>query len=440
MKRKAAIILCILMLCVFASSGFTEREIPDILHITQDTVTEHLSQSRIRTYTVVYSAREDINREINARILILADEAEAQTPAGKENDVSRAAVSAVVTRTGSRWMSFHLYARATKGNQQVWARSDDLTFDMETGRLIPLGDIIREDGWDLLIPEIRAQLTGLFPNEEPEPDALDALCCRENIEDAGFIATPGHLALYFPAGDIYPQHAEALLRIEIYVPGLWDLLTDEACREMDCTGYALVALTYDDGPSKGVTRRFLDAAATHPGQITFFLIGTNLRNNPDLVHREYDTGYSLQSHSWVHSVTGVTSAMLTEWEAKYDRTMSEMIGTVPKMMRPPGGQSALYINAGSELPQIRWSINSGDASRDEIDQIYTKALSAGDGDIVLFHDIRTFSAELVDLCMKRFEEKSILLVTVDDLCALRGVELVPGANIESCRGGTAEEE
>ena len=92
---------------------------------------------------------------------------------------------------------------------------------------------------------------------------------------------------------------------------------------------------------------------------------------------------------------------------------------------------------------ILWSVNSTDATVGEYEsdmiRSYGCAVGAGDGDIVLFHDIKCFAGELAENCMERFEENNLLLVTVNDLCALRGVSLENGIEVVSCpRDGEAE--
>lgn len=439
--RIRRLLFCTLILCAFLAAGTAEREIPDVLRVTQDIETAKLDHYQIITWSVLHSAREDVDDAINARVTALREEAEPLIPKGKDFNtrIARSDIRTQITRTGARWMSFHLCAMVSANNNQQWVKSEDYTYDMESGRLIRLGEIIREDGWELLLPEIRAQIEGFFPAETPDSDALNSLCRREKLADTGFVMTPGHLALYFPAADIYPAHAEALLRVEIYVPELREMLTEEARQETDCTGYDLIALTYDDGPAKGWTRNVLNAATRHPGQVTFFTIGNRLKKNAELLHMEFDAGHSVQSHTWEHATGTVRARQEAQWEERFNRTMESLTGLPPVMMRPPGGGWRTYRKAGCEMPMILWSVNSGDATLDEnaiedVTRCFGCAAGAGDGDIVLFHDARKFSGELAERCMDRFEENNMLLVTVNDLCALRGIPPENGLNLESCPG------
>ena len=246
MKKIRWLLLCILALSVFVSAAAAERTIPDVLKVTQEVKSYRAKGYRIVTYSELQSAREDVNDVINGRVAALKEEAEAMVPEGQDFNkrCAHADIYTQITRTGDRWLSFHVCAQTSAKSNQNWVKCEDYTYDMESGRLIRLGDIIREEGWEKLLDEIRKQVEESFPEDKPNEKALNAICSRESLTEAGFIVTPGHLALFFPAADVYPAHAEALLRVEIYVPELREILTEEARKETDCTGYKLVALTY----------------------------------------------------------------------------------------------------------------------------------------------------------------------------------------------------
>ena len=52
-----------------------------------------------------------------------------------------------------------------------------------------------------------------------------------------------------------------------------------------------IALTFDDGPSSKLTPKLLDLLAAHHVKVTFFLIGQNVAENPDLAARELKEGH-----------------------------------------------------------------------------------------------------------------------------------------------------
>ena len=61
----------------------------------------------------------------------------------------------------------------------------------------------------------------------------------------------------------------------------------------------MLALTFDDGPSK-YTEKILDVLAEVGGKATFCLIGNQIDNYPDTVRRAANEGHELAVHTWDH--------------------------------------------------------------------------------------------------------------------------------------------
>src|ERR1700752_2678322 len=61
-----------------------------------------------------------------------------------------------------------------------------------------------------------------------------------------------------------------------------------------------IALTFDDGPDPKWTPAILDILKRHNIKATFFLIGQNAVDNPDLVRRIFREGHEIGNHSFTH--------------------------------------------------------------------------------------------------------------------------------------------
>src|ERR1700730_11729175 len=68
-----------------------------------------------------------------------------------------------------------------------------------------------------------------------------------------------------------------------------------------------IALTFDDGPSAKLTPKLLDLLAAHHIKVTFFLIGENVAEHPEIVAREAREGHEVANHSWSHPNFGKMS-------------------------------------------------------------------------------------------------------------------------------------
>lgn len=60
-------------------------------------------------------------------------------------------------------------------------------------------------------------------------------------------------------------------------------------------------LTFDDGPTKKSTSKILDILKEENVKATFFVIGKNVKENPELVKREYEEGHYIANHGYDHS-------------------------------------------------------------------------------------------------------------------------------------------
>ena len=61
-----------------------------------------------------------------------------------------------------------------------------------------------------------------------------------------------------------------------------------------------VAMTFDDGPSEKLTPELLDILAQHHIHATFFVIGQNVVEHPEILQRALREGHEIGNHSWSH--------------------------------------------------------------------------------------------------------------------------------------------
>ncbi len=60
-------------------------------------------------------------------------------------------------------------------------------------------------------------------------------------------------------------------------------------------------LTFDDGPRKRATPKILDILKDENIKATFFVIGKYVKENPDLIKREYSEGHFIANHGYDHN-------------------------------------------------------------------------------------------------------------------------------------------
>lgn len=60
-------------------------------------------------------------------------------------------------------------------------------------------------------------------------------------------------------------------------------------------------LTFDDGPTAKATGKILDVLKEEDVKATFFVVGKHVKENPELVKREYDEGHYIANHGYNHN-------------------------------------------------------------------------------------------------------------------------------------------
>lgn len=70
-----------------------------------------------------------------------------------------------------------------------------------------------------------------------------------------------------------------------------------------------VFLTFDDGPTKQVTPYILNLLKNEGIKANFFVIGTKVEENPELVKREYEEGHFIGNHGYSHKYSTIYSSV-----------------------------------------------------------------------------------------------------------------------------------
>lgn len=99
----------------------------------------------------------------------------------------------------------------------------------------------------------------------------------------------------------YFQNFNACLAIELSKNSA---ISDEAISKISnlTNGSEKVAfLTFDDGPNASVTPKVLDILKDENVSASFFVIGKNVDNLPEIVKRAYEEGHFIANHGYDHN-------------------------------------------------------------------------------------------------------------------------------------------
>jgi peptidoglycan/xylan/chitin deacetylase (PgdA/CDA1 family) len=185
-----------------------------------------------------------------------------------------------------------------------------------------------------------------------------------------------------------------------------------------------IAMTFDDGPSEKLTPRLLDLLAAHHIRATFFVIGQNVADHPDIVARALREGHEIGNHSWSHPNLGKMSDDGVRRELrKTDDAIKEAIGKRPTLMRPPYGSITTrqkhWIHDEFGYDIILWDVDPLDWKRPGPTVVCNRILrETRAGSIVLSHDIHPGTIEAMPTTFDQLKAKGFKFVTVSELIAM----------------------
>jgi peptidoglycan/xylan/chitin deacetylase (PgdA/CDA1 family) len=188
----------------------------------------------------------------------------------------------------------------------------------------------------------------------------------------------------------------------------------------------ILALTYDDGPSSGLTPQLLDLLQNRGARASFFMLGRHAQQHPEIVDRVVKEGHDVGCHSDQHlnAWKALPWEAVADIDAGYER-LSAWIEPAG-MFRPPYGKMTLptyWSLRRRGAPVWWWTIDSGDshATLPSTKQVTDRLLSEGGG-IVLMHDLaRTkprdeFVLELTRTLLDVAQRESFQIKPLRELC------------------------
>jgi len=245
---------------------------------------------------------------------------------------------------------------------------------------------------------------------------------RRKVSRGEFLAT----GLLAAGGLIFGNRAGA----EAPMPQRGDSMDDLIANGSDSVGSPFlmrgarrtkkVALTFDDGPSPGVTNRVLETLAKYKIRATFFMIGQRVLESPGLAKEVHAAGHELANHSFTHPTLGGLSVdRVTSELHQCQNAIEKSTGVKPSWFRPPYGSfrtSQGSIARKEQLSIVIWSVDPRDWSRPGARAIQERVLgSTSGGDIILCHDLHSQTADAAPGMIEGLLERGFEPCTLSDL-------------------------
>lgn len=186
-------------------------------------------------------------------------------------------------------------------------------------------------------------------------------------------------------------------------------------------------LTFDAGYENGVTAQILDALKAHNAPAAFFLVGSYITKNADLVRRMVSEGHTVGNHTMHHydmSKIGDKTVFAQELAGVEEAYKTVTGKEMEKFYRPPQGiYSEENLKNAKELgyKTVFWSLAYVDWLNDNQpghDKAMEKLIPrTHNGAVVLLHSTSKTNGEILDELLTRWEEAGYRFGKIEELFA-----------------------
>lgn len=241
--------------------------------------------------------------------------------------------------------------------------------------------------------------------------------------------------------NIHDIEANLIEQQESIVVDTNQLIEDEVLEDVDITEQTeeepskrvidpskpMVALTYDDGPSK-YTAEILDVLKENNSAATFFVLGMQVNKYDEVILRMVEEGNQVGNHSYDHKrLTTLNDEELHNQINVTDDLIYKTALYKPFVMRPPYGSTNEELEKKLQKPIINWSVDTRDWESRNTEAIVDIVLkNVKDGDIILMHDLYKTSLEASKIIIPELIKRGYQLVTVSELSENKDIILKAG--------------
>jgi len=192
----------------------------------------------------------------------------------------------------------------------------------------------------------------------------------------------------------------------------------------------MVALTFDDGPSK-YTPRILNTLKQNDGRATFFVVGSRVSSYAQTVRDVIAQGSEVMGHSWDHrDLTTLSASGIRSELQKTNDAIHSAAGVRPAAFRPPYGSVSTTVKSVAKsmgLSLITWSVDPQDWESQNANTTYNRIMShVKNGSIIICHDMYGSTAAAMERVIPELRRRDYQLVTVTELLTASGGAMQPG--------------
>jgi peptidoglycan/xylan/chitin deacetylase (PgdA/CDA1 family) len=174
-------------------------------------------------------------------------------------------------------------------------------------------------------------------------------------------------------------------------------------------------------PTRVSPSGLLDVLAENEAKATFFLLGEQIEQHPDIVARMVAEGHSLGNHSYDHArFTRIPHAEQMDQIARTETLLGKFDGKAVHRFRPPSGKFPLSLLAHFAIHRggiAYWSYDSLDYQKKPATELVEvmRAQPPRAGDIILMHDESDATIEALAILLPEWRTAGFVFRALPDV-------------------------
>ena len=182
-----------------------------------------------------------------------------------------------------------------------------------------------------------------------------------------------------------------------------------------------VLLTFDDGPHPKYTPIVLEILSKHNIKAIFFVIGNNIKNNPEIVKRIIDEGHVIGNHSQNHNLmmSLFSKSKLMKEIITAQNTIKEITSINTAIFRPPVGYTNpnyAFVLQKLKIKCIGWTLRSYDTIYKTPEKLVKRLVSkTKPKGIILLHDNLLVTVSALDKYINETKKNGIKFVSSNEI-------------------------
>ena len=357
-----------------------------------------------------------------------------------ENSVNDAKNNFTITLDTSKYnkqyYSFTLHSTSTFGDLDAEEKIATFVYDAQSAGLVTFEQLLHGNLRYLNSFAVYAKqqlaadeaLTSSLADEE----TLDNILTNNWDSYTNFALDEDELVVYFQPGDVADK-TQGIVAVKGPIAYFNSILskTFQSTKTTTSTlplvkdNHKRVALTFDDGPHPKVTEQILDILDEFDAKATFFMLGKNIEQYPEIVKDIYARGHEIGNHSWSHPV--LTKLSLKEAKKEYNETEQILIDTIGEnstVFRAPYGAINDNIKAFVPTNSVSWSLDTLDWKYKNASKTFaTLKAHMHNNAIILMHDIHQPTADSLRTTLKYLQSQGYEFLTTSEILSYTEYEM-----------------